>query len=111
MIQVGEDTVQFPGKSALVYLEGWTQAQFDRLPEGEVTDDWTLVPGEELAREGFREYRSRIFDAQFTEQQRRVIAAYVEALPGLVELDWEDATLLGRSVRDHWGRFLPGRER
>lgn len=33
------------------YLEGWSQAQFERLPESEVTHDWTLVPEEELRRD------------------------------------------------------------
>ncbi len=33
------------------YLEGWSQAEFDRLPELEVTDDWTAIPEEELRTE------------------------------------------------------------
>jgi hypothetical protein len=34
-----------------VYFEGWTQAQFDRLPESEVTHDWTEIPDDELRRD------------------------------------------------------------
>jgi hypothetical protein len=55
----------------------------------------------------FRESRYRTFDAHFTEQQRQAIAAYVDGLPGLVDLVPEDATLVERSIRDYWGRFLP----
>jgi hypothetical protein len=34
-----------------VYQRGWTNEQFHRLPEGEVTDDWTSIPDDELARD------------------------------------------------------------
>ena len=30
------------------YMEGYTQATFDALPEDEVTDDWALIPEDEL---------------------------------------------------------------
>jgi hypothetical protein len=33
------------------YLEGITQAEFDRLPDGEVTDDWTRIPLQDLAKD------------------------------------------------------------
>jgi hypothetical protein len=49
-----------------------------------------------------------MFDA-FSEEQRLVIAAYVEALPGLVHLDRGDAVLIERAIRDYWGGFLPPR--
>jgi hypothetical protein len=141
-----------------VYFEGWTRAQFDRLPESEVTHDWTQIPDDELRRDNvahldpeglryylpalmlwlldhynnaderlldsdadlsvigtisalapgkdFREHQYGIYDAFFSQQQRCAIAAYVEALPGLVELGWEDTALLERSLRDYWGQFL-----
>jgi hypothetical protein len=55
----------------------------------------------------FRERQYREFDESFTEPQHRAIAAYVEALPGLVDLDLEDATLVERALRDDWAQFLP----
>lgn len=140
------------------YLEGWSQAEFDRLPELEVTDDWTAIPEEELRTENvahldpeglryylpalmlwlldhyddaaerlyaldtdmtvigtigalapsneFRKHRYGNYDSFFSAQQRRAIAAYVAALPGLVALDWEDATLVKRSLRDYWGQYV-----
>jgi hypothetical protein len=139
------------------YSARWPLAEFDRLPQSEVTDDWSLVPEEELRRdnaahldpeglryylpalmlwlldhyndeqllfdspaaltvigtisavapwEEFREHQYRIYDTFFSEQQRRAIAAYVQALPELVALDSEDAALVERSLRDYWGQFL-----
>ena len=34
-----------------VYLRGWTGERFDRLPGGEVTDDWTSIPDDGLGRD------------------------------------------------------------
>jgi hypothetical protein len=42
-------------------------------------------------------------------ESRVAIAAYVEALPRLVELGHADATRVERALRDYWRRFLPGR--
>ena len=39
-------------------------------------------------------------------EQRRVMAAYVRALPYLVELDHEDRVLIKRAFRDIWSREL-----
>jgi hypothetical protein len=137
---------------------GLTRAEFDRLPESEVTDDWTRVPEADmrraalgyLDRDGLRYYLpalmlwllgryddqdGRLFDSDydvaligtlswivpgkdfrvhhyaifdtFSEAQREAIAAYVEALPRLVNLRWGDPVLVERSIRDYWGRFLP----
>lgn len=139
-----------------VWMEGYTWAQFDALPEAEVTDDWSLIPEDELRQdnvshldaEGLRYYlpalmlwlldhysdrddfyskpaeatvigtmralapyaefrasRYADFDT-FTDQQRAAIAQYLDALPDLVNLDYEDATLVARSVEQYWGRFL-----
>jgi len=60
-----------------------------------------IAPGKEE-----RAVRYAVFDG-YTPQQRAAIAAYVEALPRLVELDHMDATLVERAIRDYWGRFLP----
>lgn len=49
-----------------------------------------------------------MYDGTLTEQQLRAIPTFVEALPRLVELDPEDVTLVERSVRDYWGKFLSG---
>jgi hypothetical protein len=140
-------------------FERWSLTEFDRLPQSEVTDDWSLIPEEELRRDNcahldpeglryylpalmlwmldhynddqllldspaaltvigtiaalapwkeFREHQYGIYDMFFSEQQRRAIAAYVEALPELVQLGWEDATLVERSMRDYWAQFLTG---
>ena len=43
----------------------------------------------------------------FSPEQRTASATYVEALPRLVTLWWRDATVVERSIRDYWGRFLP----
>jgi hypothetical protein len=140
------------------HFEGWTKADFDRLPESEVTHDWTQIPEEDLRRDNiphldpdglryylpalmlwlldhyddaedrlldvdtdltvigtihalapgheFRQHHYGIYDARFTPEQRGAIAAYIEALPHLVALDPEDATLVARSVRDYWKQFL-----
>jgi hypothetical protein len=60
-----------------------------------------LAPSAEFAR-----YRWDIFDG-FTSEQRAAMAKYVEALPRLVELDREDATLVNRSLGRYWAQFLP----
>jgi len=48
-----------------------------------------------------------------TPGQRRAVALYVRALPGLVELDHEDTARMSRAWRDVWSRELadgqPGR--
>jgi uncharacterized protein DUF6714 len=49
---------------------------------------------------------SRIFDG-FTIDQKASIAAYLDALPRLIELDHADATSVARSLDKYWGRFLP----
>jgi hypothetical protein len=41
-----------------------------------------------------------------TDAQRAAIAAYVEALPGLVELDYEDAARIDRSLARVWRSYL-----
>ncbi len=41
-----------------------------------------------------------------TSKQRIALARYVRALPGLVELDAEDAFRIGRADRDIWARYL-----
>jgi hypothetical protein len=46
-----------------------------------------------------------IYD-KFTSAQRSAIASYVDALPRLVHLDKEDATLVERSLTRYWERFL-----
>ncbi|MBX3030989.1 MAG: hypothetical protein KF809_12590 [Chloroflexi bacterium] len=60
-----------------------------------------IAPGKESRAE-----RYAMFDG-WTPGQRAAIAAHVEALPRLVELDQADATLVERAIRDYWGRFLP----
>jgi hypothetical protein len=45
----------------------------------------------------------------YTPQRRAAIAAFVEALPRLVELSYMDAMCVERAIRDYWGQFLPGR--
>ncbi|MHB8959076.1 MAG: DUF6714 family protein [Candidatus Limnocylindrales bacterium] len=146
-------------QAADTWRDGHTEADWRALPGGEVTDDWSLVPDDELRRdcmayldeEGLRYYlpafmlwlldhyddetrhsdddaamaligtmmaiapgkeereaRYAAFDG-WTLGQRAAIAAYVEALPRLAELQYPDATLVERAVRDYWGRFLPGR--
>ncbi len=141
---------------------GLTDGEFRRLPDSEVTDDWTRVPDadmrraapgyldaealryylpalllwlvdhyadeDERSRDGvfdvalicvlawiapgkeFRERHYAIFDT-FTMQQRVAIAAYVDALPRLVNLRWDDPILVERSLRDYWHRFLPNEGR
>jgi hypothetical protein len=51
-------------------------------------------------------YRSAVFDS-FTAAQRTAIASYVEALPRLVSLDYEDSTSLARALDHYWRQFLP----
>jgi hypothetical protein len=41
-------------------------------------------------------------------EQKVAIAAYLEALPRLVNLDYEDATRAARSLDQYWHQFLPG---
>lgn len=41
-----------------------------------------------------------------TPTQRRAIAVYVQALPGLVELDFEDAPRIERAFRDVWSHEI-----
>lgn len=53
----------------------------------------------------FRESGYAMFDG-WTPQQRAAIAAYVEALPRLVELQDEDPPLVERAIRDYWHQFL-----
>jgi hypothetical protein len=53
-----------------------------------------------------RAWRYATFDG-WTVEQRTAIAAYVEALPRLVDLDGEFHTLVERAIRDYWGRLLP----
>ena len=60
-----------------------------------------LAPSAEVAR-----WRWDVYDG-FTLQQRAAIAKYVEALPRLVELDRQDATLVSRSLGRYWAQFLP----
>jgi hypothetical protein len=45
----------------------------------------------------------------FSAEQRAAIASYVEALPRLVNLDYEDAASLARSLDGYWAEFLPPR--
>jgi hypothetical protein len=63
-----------------------------------------VAPGQD----GDRAARYAEFD-RWTFDQRAAIAAYVEALPRLIELSSMDATLVQRAIRDYWGRYLPGR--
>lgn len=126
-----------------------------RLTKGEIVDDWSQVPEDELRRdnvshldreglryylpalmlwmvdhynddpqdrgadmtitsilgalapgESFRDHQYGIYDSFFTEDQRRAIAAFVAALPQLVQLDWSDVPPLERSLGDYWGRYL-----
>ena len=60
-----------------------------------------LGPSAEFAR-----YRWDIYEG-FTLPQRAAMAKFVEALPRLVELDREDATLVSRSLGRYWAQFLP----
>lgn len=60
-----------------------------------------IAPGKELRAE-----RYAMLDG-WTPDQRSAIAAYVEALPRLIELDYDEPTLVERAIRDYWGRFLP----
>jgi hypothetical protein len=46
------------------------------------------------------------FDS-FTDEQRTVVAWYVEALPRFVDLDWEDAARVERSLDQYWFDFHP----
>ena len=139
------------------YLEDFSEAEFAALPRHEETDDWTLVPEEELAQgdiahldaealryylpalmlwlldhyedkderlndpgvdmsvigtifalapsKEFREHQFGIYES-FSAEQRAAIAAYVEALPRLVTLEYEDATRLARSLDHYWRGFL-----
>jgi hypothetical protein len=50
--------------------------------------------------------RDAMFD-RYTHEQRAAIAADVEVLPRLVNLQHEDAPRIQRAIRDCWGRFLP----
>ena len=43
----------------------------------------------------------------FTREQRAAIASYLEALPRLVGLEYEDATRVARSLDRYWAQFLP----
>jgi hypothetical protein len=42
----------------------------------------------------------------FTREQRAATASYLEALPRLVGLDYEDATRVARSLERYWAQFL-----
>jgi hypothetical protein len=59
-----------------------------------------LAPRAEFARS-----RWEIYDG-FTAEQRAAVARYVPALPRLVHLDHEDATLVDRSIARYWFQFL-----
>jgi len=136
---------------------GIESPNFDVLPLGEITEDWTQVPDEELLgdciahldAEGLRYYlpalmlwlldhydedglfveghdmtaigtifelapprefarpSEAIYDEFFTDEQRRAIALYVEGLPALVHLDYEDEASVTRAIDRYWSRFLP----
>jgi hypothetical protein len=60
-----------------------------------------LAPPSEFAGS----YRD-IYDS-FSAEQRAAVASYVEALPRLVYLDYDDATSVARSLDGYWAQFLP----
>jgi hypothetical protein len=60
-----------------------------------------LAPSQE-----FRRAYEATFYESFTDDQRRAIALYVEALPSLVQLNYEDETSLARAFARYWSAFL-----
>lgn len=60
-----------------------------------------IAPGKDSRAE-----RHAMFD-RYTRDQRAGMAAYVEALPRLVNLGSQDTTRVERALRDYWGRLLP----
>jgi hypothetical protein len=54
----------------------------------------------------FAKHHWEIYD-EFTLEQRMAVARYVEAVPCLVELDYEDATRVSRAMERYWSQFLP----
>jgi hypothetical protein len=72
----------------------WLDSPADMSVIGTVN---AVAPGKDSRKHYYETY-----DKFFTEQQRRAIAAYVAALPALVELGTEDATLVERALRDYW---------
>jgi uncharacterized protein DUF6714 len=136
-------------------VDQYTKLEFDRIPLSEVTEDWTLVPDDELTlgvishldAEGlhyylpalllftldhyaddnalamtdmavigtimalapskeFRAWQHAKFESAFTPEQRIAVAAYVEALPRLLELNPEDAPAIERAFDEYWADIL-----
>lgn len=54
-------------------------------------------------REGSWEYSY----SELNEQQNQAIALYLEALPGLVELETEDKTRVEKALNNYWSKYLP----
>ncbi len=86
----------------------WLFGHYDDEDKWRDDTDMTVIGtiGALAPTKEFRAYRYAMFDT-FTEQQRAAIASYLDALPGLVHLDREDATLVERAMRDYWRRFIP----
>ena len=53
------------------------------------------------------EHRERIYSL-LDESQRSAIAAFLNALPGLVHLSDEDKKCVARSLQNYWGGYLSG---
>jgi hypothetical protein len=54
-----------------------------------------------------RDRHPRGFIELLDAKQREAIATYVSALPDLVDLGYEDSTVVGRALNDVWSRYLP----
>ncbi|MDM7921965.1 MAG: hypothetical protein QUS14_06665 [Pyrinomonadaceae bacterium] len=128
------------------YGRGASPEEFKRLPDKEITDDWSKIPTEvlddydcvaHLDEKGLRYYLPalmiRLLDnydsgsmmtiatlsalypktesresnlSEMNMEQRRAIAKFLKALPGLVELEGEDRTVVPRAYNRYWSRYL-----
>lgn len=82
----------------------------------ESDEDWTAIDPRELERAESIAYLDAEVDQRephpdgflefLSPEQRRAVALYVQALPGLVPLEHDDAATLERSFRAVWAREL-----
>ena len=68
----------------------------------------TLAAIAPISEPALRQERYRLFEDEFSDAQRRAIAAYVKALPDLVDLDELHVAYLDGATREYWHRYLPG---
>ena len=68
---------------------------------------WVIGTISALAPRSEFQYSSWWLHSFLTDAQKAAIAAYVRALPQLVELDADDEDDLGRGLREYWRQYLP----